>query len=127
MFAYPYLHKQHALGKTLITCYFLSKYVVFTTTCMTLVEVCCSDCEYLTSVNMEQKIPSRFVPQELEEFGFIAIVRHPNTVVKATYSISTSDGRLSVGGWKEFVGPVESRVCGAHSPQPSHATVSKND
>lgn len=52
---------------------------------------------------MEQKIPSRFVPQELEEFGFITIVRHPNTVVKATYSISTSDGRLSVGGWKEFM------------------------
>jgi len=52
---------------------------------------------------MEQKIPSRFVPQELEEYGCVTIVRHPHTAVKGTYSISTSDGRLSVGGWKEFM------------------------
>ena len=55
------------------------------------------------SLLLEQKIPSRLVPTDMEQYGAIKIVCHPRTLVRASYAISSDDGRLCVSGWKEFM------------------------
>lgn len=52
---------------------------------------------------MQQKIPSRLIPAQMEKNGTITIVCHPRTEVTSTYSISELDGRMCVSGWKEFM------------------------
>ena len=46
------------------------------------------------SLLLEQKIPSRLVPKDMEQYGAINIVCHPSTLVRASYAISSDDGRL---------------------------------
>jgi hypothetical protein len=55
------------------------------------------------SLCIQQKIPSRLIPEQMEKTGTITIVCHPRTEVTSTYSISELDGRLCVSGWKEFM------------------------
>ena len=55
------------------------------------------------SLLLEQKIPNRLVPTDMEQYGAINIVCHPRTLVRASYAISSDDGRLCVSGWKEFM------------------------
>lgn len=52
----------------------------------------------------QQKLPRRLVPDTMEEYGDITIVRHPDTKVKTSYTISEDDhGRVTINGWKEFM------------------------
>ena len=52
---------------------------------------------------IQQKLPSRYIPDNMEKNVPITIVCHPKTEVTSTYSISELDGRLCVSGWKEFM------------------------
>ena len=43
------------------------------------------------------------IPLNMEESGAITIVRHPNTRVSTSYTISDLDGRVCVNGWNYFM------------------------
>ena len=58
----------------------------------------------VTIVLLQQRLPSRVLPAQMERHGEMRIIIYPNVDIWSLYSTSEKDGRLIVmEGWKDLL------------------------
>jgi hypothetical protein len=58
---------------------------------------------YDTVVLLQQRLPSRVLPDQMDRYGEMRIIIYPDTDLWSIYSTSEKDGRLVMDGWKDLL------------------------
>jgi len=54
-------------------------------------------------VLLQQRLPSRVLPDQMDRYGEMRIIIYPDTDLWSIYSTSEKDGRLVMDGWKDLL------------------------